>query len=106
MQEDLPENPLPLPIPHKQTYTSPVKGIQLKSLHQARYERRNLTSRASHPDFSDINLVSPVKQPRLQPQSLSIIQKAKSKVKEETQKINKIPCRVINLVRTPRRSLK
>ena len=67
MQEDLPENPLPLPIPHKQTYTSPVKGIKLKSLQQARYERRNLTSRASFPDFSAISYISPVKKTRNQP---------------------------------------
>jgi len=114
MNDELPETPFPLPIPCPQPRIEPIKIFQLKSLKEARFEKKCQTSRnypfskpQSYENSPHVNNNRKTFTP-----ATSIIFKAKRKIKDEEQKEKEkeknpkgIPHRVINLVRTSRRSL-
>lgn len=105
MNDELPETPFPLPIPCPKPRIEPIKIFQLKSLKEARFEKKCQTSRTYSFSKPQSTENSPqVKRKDFTP-ATSIIFKAKKKIKDEEKNAKSIPHRVINLVKTSRRSL-
>lgn len=105
MNDESPECPFPVPVPYPQPSIEPVKIFRLKSLREARFEKKCQTSRT----FTYSCCKSFEESPQVNRKNFafgnSIISRAKGKVREEEKVRKSIPHRVINLVKTPRRSL-